>query len=137
MRQETVHSKQKRRSYKGTMSCKRNSLQIHAQRNSNRAMADNRRRLNNPSRTGNSNRILYKIPDEAEATYQLFAVTDNNEMEMVYADYRYPTDFQQYWTILYKNGISLIRNRIIRRTIPKDFQAQLLQENRNIEEPNR
>ena len=51
----------KRRSYKGTMSCKRNSLQIHAQRNSNRAMADNRRRLNNPSRTGNSNRILLKI----------------------------------------------------------------------------
>ena len=30
-------------------------------------------------------------------------------MEMVYADYRYPTDFQQYWTIVYKNGISLIR----------------------------
>lgn len=62
-----------------------------------------------PVEQGTVIEFLYKIPDEAEATYQLFAVTDNNEMEMVYADYRYPTDFQQYWTILYKNGVSLIR----------------------------
>lgn len=53
--------------------------------------------------------FLYKIPDEAEATYQLFSVQDNHEIEMIYADYRYPTDFQQYWTILYKDGIKLIR----------------------------
>lgn len=62
-----------------------------------------------PVESGTVIEFLYKIPDEAEATYQLFSVTDNNEMEMIYADYRYPTDFQQYWTILYKNGVSLIR----------------------------
>lgn len=53
--------------------------------------------------------FLYKIPDNAEATYQLFALANNKELEMLYADYRYPSDFQQYWTILYKDGVSLIR----------------------------
>ena len=47
--------------------------------------------------------FLYEIPEEAEATYQLFSVQENHEIEMIYADYRYPTDYQQYWTILYKN----------------------------------
>ena len=53
--------------------------------------------------------FLYEIPEEAEATYQLFSVQENHEIEMIYADYRYPTDYQQYWTILYKNWVSLIR----------------------------
>lgn len=53
--------------------------------------------------------FLYKIPDNAEATYQLFTVINNKEIEMVYADYRYPADFMQYWTILFKDGVSLIR----------------------------
>ena len=58
---------------------------------------------------GSEIEFLYKIPDNAEATYQLFALANNREVEMLYADYRYPTDFQRYWTILYKNGVSLIR----------------------------
>lgn len=53
--------------------------------------------------------FLYQIPSTAEATYQLFALANNREMEMLYADYRYPTDFREYRTILYKDGISLIR----------------------------
>ena len=53
--------------------------------------------------------FLYEIPENAEATYQLFALAQNKELEMLYADYRYPTDFQQYRTILYKDGHSLIR----------------------------
>lgn len=53
--------------------------------------------------------FLYEIPENAEATYQLFALAQNREVEMLYADYRYPTDFQRYRTILYKNGKSLIR----------------------------
>jgi len=53
--------------------------------------------------------FLYEIPESAEATYQLFALAQNREVEMLYADYRYPTDFQRYRTILYKNGKSLIR----------------------------
>jgi len=58
---------------------------------------------------GTTIEFLYKIPEESEATYQLFSVQNNNELEMIYADYRYPTDFQQYWTILYKDGVSLVR----------------------------
>lgn len=58
---------------------------------------------------GTTIEFLYKIPEESEATYQLFSVQNNNELEMIYADYRYPTDFQQYWTILYKDWVSLVR----------------------------
>ena len=53
--------------------------------------------------------FLYQIPATAEATYQLFALANTKEVEMIYADYRYPTDFKEYRTILYKNGVSLIR----------------------------
>ena len=53
--------------------------------------------------------FLYQIPNNAEATYQLFAIANNKEVEMLYADYRYPTDFKEYRTILYKSGISLVR----------------------------
>jgi len=53
--------------------------------------------------------FLYKIPEDSEATYQLFAIAWNEENEMVYADYRYPSDFAQYRTVLYKDWINLIR----------------------------
>lgn len=58
---------------------------------------------------GSDIEFLYKIPEESEATYQLFTVVNNREVEMVYADYRYQNDFSQFRSILYKDGISLIR----------------------------
>lgn len=58
---------------------------------------------------GSDIEFLYKIPEESEATYQLFAVVNNREVEMTYADYRYQNDFSQFRSILYKDGISLIR----------------------------
>ena len=56
-----------------------------------------------PVENGMEIEFLYQIPATAEATYQLFALANNKEMEMIYADYRYPTDFKDYRTILYKN----------------------------------
>ena len=60
-------------------------------------------------RPGDEVEILYEVPDNAEETYQLFSLAQNREIELTYADYRYPNDFLQYWTILSKGWKKLIR----------------------------
>ncbi len=60
-------------------------------------------------RPGTKIEFLYPIKDDAEETYQLFAIVRWKEYEVVYSDYRYPTDYIEYRSILYKDGTKLIR----------------------------
>ena len=60
-------------------------------------------------RPGTKIEFLYPIKDDAEETYQLFAIARGKEREVVYSDYRYPWDYIEFRSILYKNGTKLIR----------------------------
>lgn len=60
-------------------------------------------------RPGTKIEFLYPIKEDAEETYQLFAIARGKEREVVYSDYRYPQDYIEYRSILYKNGTKLIR----------------------------
>lgn len=60
-------------------------------------------------RPGTKIEFLYPIKDDAEETYQLFAIVRGKEREVVYSDYRYPGDYIEYRSILYKDGKKLIR----------------------------
>lgn len=60
-------------------------------------------------RPGTKIEFLYPIKDDAEETYQLFAIVNGKEREVVYSDYRYPTDYIEYRSILYKDWVKLIR----------------------------
>lgn len=53
--------------------------------------------------------FLYPIKEDAEETYQLFSIMHWKEREVVYSDYRYPGDYIEYRSILYKDGVKLIR----------------------------
>ena len=60
-------------------------------------------------RPGTKIEFLYPIKEDAEETYQLFAIVNGKEREVVYSDYRYPTDYIEYRSILYKDWVKLIR----------------------------
>lgn len=70
-------------------------------------------RLQLPVKPGDEIEILYRIPADAEDTYQLFTIADNHEIEVNYSDYRYQEDFPTYWTILFKWDIKLIRIKAV------------------------
>lgn len=53
--------------------------------------------------------FLYPIKEEAEETYQLFAMAKGREIEVVYSDYRYPGDYLNFRSIFYKDWTKLIR----------------------------